>query len=410
MAMFNQRLKTLDPILIFSMMGLLAIGLVALYSSSQSLVQSGSETNYFWSQLRWILIGFSALLVIAFLPNRLLYELSYILYGIALFFLLLVLIWGTEGYGAVRWLRFGGFGFQPAEFAKIATLLAVARYLSEERLDINHLKTFLAASAFMLVPFLLIAKQPDLGTALVFVVMSLPVLFWAGLRWENLVLILAPGLTLFASFNHITFSLVMVLILVYLFYVKPPMPLRVAYFILNVVIGLLTPFLWNQLKDYQKQRITTFWNPEADPLGSGYQIIQSKVAIGSGGFLGKGFLEGSQTQLRFLPEQHTDFIFAVIGEEFGFLGILVGLTLFTVFLVRIVQMANTYRSRFSSIFAIGAGSIIGFHMFINTGMTIGLFPVTGLPLPFVSYGGSALLTNMSMVGILLNFYRHRFEY
>lgn len=408
--MLNQRLKTLDPILIFSMIGLLAIGLVALYSSSQSLVQSGSATNYFWSQIRWILIGFGALLAIAFLPNRLLYELSYILYGIALFFLVLVLIWGTEGYGAVRWLRFGGFGFQPSEFAKIATLLAVARYLSEERLDINRLKTFLAAAAFLLAPFLLIAKQPDLGTALVFIVMSLPVLFWAGLRWENLVLILAPGLTLFASFNHITFSLVMVLILVYLFYVKPPMLLRVAYFILNVAIGLLTPFLWNQLKDYQKQRITTFWNPEADPLGSGYQIIQSKVAIGSGGFLGKGFMEGSQTQLRFLPEQHTDFIFAVIGEEFGFLGILAALILFTVFLVRIVQMANTYRSRFSSIFAIGAGSIIGFHMFINAGMTIGLFPVTGLPLPFVSYGGSALLTNMAIVGILLNFYRHRFEY
>jgi len=408
--MLNQRLKTLDPILIFSMIGLLAIGLVALYSSSQSLVQSGSATNYFWSQIRWILIGFGALLAIAFLPNRLLYELSYILYGIALFFLVLVLIWGTEGYGAVRWLRFGGFGFQPSEFAKIATLLAVARYLSEERLDINRLKTFLAAAAFLLAPFLLIAKQPDLGTALVFIVMSLPVLFWAGLRWENLVLILAPGLTLFASFNHITFSLVMVLILVYLFYVKPPMLLRVAYFILNVAIGLLTPFLWNQLKDYQKQRITTFWNPEADPLGSGYQIIQSKVAIGSGGFLGKGFMEGSQTQLRFLPEQHTDFIFAVIGEEFGFLGILAALILFTVFLVRIVQMANTYRSRFSSVFAIGAGSIIGFHMFINAGMTIGLFPVTGLPLPFVSYGGSALLTNMSIVGILLNFYRHRFEY
>ncbi len=408
--MLNQRLKTLDPILIFSMIGLLAIGLVALYSSSQSLVQSGSATNYFWSQIRWILIGFGALFLIAFFPNRLLYELSYILYGIALFLLVLVLIWGTEGYGAIRWLRFGGFGFQPSEFAKIATLLAVARYLSEEHRDINRLKTFLGASAFLVAPFLLIAKQPDLGTALVFIVMSLPVLFWAGLRWENLVLILAPGLTLFASFNHVTFSLVMVLILVYLFYVKPPMLQRVAYFILNVAIGLLTPFLWNQLKDYQKQRITTFWNPEADPLGSGYQIIQSKVAIGSGGFLGKGFMEGSQTQLRFLPEQHTDFIFAVIGEEFGFLGILLGLILFTVFLVRIVQMANTYRSRFSGIFAIGAGSIIGFHMFINAGMTIGLFPVTGLPLPFVSYGGSALLTNMSIVGILLNFYRHRFEY
>jgi rod shape determining protein RodA len=202
----------------------------------------------------------------------------------------------------------------------------------------------------------------------------------------------------------------MILIVFYLFYIKPPVVLRIAYFILNIAIGLVTPLLWNQLKDYQKQRITTFWNPEADPLGAGYQIIQSKVAIGSGGFLGKGFLQGSQTQLRFLPEQHTDFIFAVIGEEFGFIGILFGLVLFTIFLFRIIRMANVYKNHFSSIFAIGAVTIIAFHMFVNMGMTIGIFPVTGLPLPFVSYGGSALITNMIIVGIILNFYRYRFEY
>ncbi|MCB0288715.1 MAG: rod shape-determining protein RodA, partial [Calditrichaeota bacterium] len=178
----------------------------------------------------------------------------------------------------------------------------------------------------------------------------------------------------------------------------------------TVSLWFIRSFFWNQLKDYQKQRITTFWNPEADPLGSGYQIIQSKVAIGSGGLLGKGFLQGSQTQLRFLPEQHTDFIFAVIGEEFGFLGVLLTLAIFTVLLVRIVHASNMYRSEFSSVIGIGIATIIGFHMFVNVGMTIGLAPVTGLPLPFISYGGSALLSNLLMIGFLLNFYRHRYEY
>ncbi|MCB0316857.1 MAG: rod shape-determining protein RodA, partial [Calditrichaeota bacterium] len=191
---------------------------------------------------------------------------------------------------------------------------------------------------------------------------------------------------------------------------RMPLLRSAGYMVFTVSLWFIRSFFWNQLKDYQKQRITTFWNPEADPLGSGYQIIQSKVAIGSGGLLGKGFLQGSQTQLRFLPEQHTDFIFAVIGEEFGFLGVLLTLAIFTVLLVRIVHASNMYRSEFSSVIGIGIATIIGFHMFVNVGMTIGLAPVTGLPLPFISYGGSALLSNLLMIGFLLNFYRHRYEY
>jgi rod shape determining protein RodA len=408
--MLTERIKSLDGILILSTLGLIILGLVALYSSSMPLVDTGKEGGYFLSQLKWVLLGVGIMLFITYSPNRLLYGLSYILYGLSIIFLVMVIFWGKEGYGATRWLRFGPLGFQPSEYAKVATLLAVSRYLSDERLDINRIKTFAIASALILLPCILIIRQPDLGTGLVYAVMILPVSFWAGLRTENLVLIVIPVLTLFASFNFMLFLFVMVLIVVYLFYIKPPVFLRLLYFILNILIGLLTPLLWNQLKDYQKQRITTFWNPESDPLGAGYQIIQSKVAIGSGGFLGKGFLEGSQTQLRFLPEQHTDFIFAVIGEEFGFIGVLIGLILFAVFLFRIVHLANAYKSYFSSIFAIGAVTVLGSYMFVNIGMTIGLFPVTGLPLPFVSYGGSSLLTNMAIVGILLNFYRFRFEY
>lgn len=408
--MIKERIKGLDAALIISMFGLIAMGLFALYSSSQPLMDSGKDGSYFTSQLKWVALGSTLMLLIIYLPNRLLHGLSYFLYGISIVFLIMVVFWGSEGYGATRWLRMGPVGFQPSEFAKIATLLAVSRYLSDEKLDINHIKTFAIASGMIFLPFVLIFKQPDLGTALVFVIITLPIFFWAGLKGENLILIVAPVLTLFASFNHIVFLVVLVAIVIYLFYIKPPVVLRIAYFALNIGIGMLTPLLWNQLKDYQKQRITTFWNPEADPLGAGYQIIQSKVAIGSGGFLGKGFLQGSQTQLRFLPEQHTDFIYAVIGEEFGFIGVLAGLVLFGIFLFRIIHMANVYKNRFSSIFAIGAVTIMAFHMFVNMGMAIGIFPVTGLPLPFVSYGGSALLTNMAMVGMLLNFYRYRFEY
>ncbi|RMI04823.1 MAG: rod shape-determining protein RodA [Calditrichaeota bacterium] len=405
------RLKDIDFLLLGSVLGLLAMGLVAIYSITQSLLQSGSQANYFISQIQWITMGLVVMLATAFLfPHRFFFLTAYLLYGGAIVLLILVYFWGSTGYGATRWLRIGGIGFQPSEFAKVATVLAVARYLSDRRLDINHWKTFIIAATIILVPFVLIARQPDLGTALVFAVLALPIIFWAGLKPENLPLFIFPGLVMAASFNRYAFGAVMVLLLIYLIYWETGFWWKVLHLGLNVGVGLLTPAIWNHLKDYQKQRILTFLNPEADPLGAGYQIIQSKVAIGSGGFFGKGFLHGSQTQLRFLPEQHTDFIFAVIGEEFGFFGVLIGLLLFAVLLCRIVYDANMFKNRFNSIAAIGFATILGFHMFVNVGMTVGLFPVTGLPLPFISYGGSAMLTNMWMIGLLLNFYRYRFEY
>ncbi len=399
--------KKLDIPLLAVLAGLLAMGLLALYSASQA----GSNTNYFTSQIRWMLLGLLIMLTIAYLPTRFFYDFAYWGYVVSLIFLVLVLVMGTKGYGATRWLRFGGIGFQPSELAKIATLLAAARYLSDERLDINRPRHFAIATAIFIVPFLLIARQPDLGTSLVLLVLILPVFYWVGLETEKLILILTPAVVIFASFSYFTFLSVMILVVLFLFfYLKPKLIWGALYFALNIAVGMLTPFLWNQLKDYQKQRITTFWNPEADPLGAGYQIIQSKVAIGSGGFWGKGILQGSQTQLRYLPEQHTDFIFAVIGEELGFIGVLIGLLLFGLLLFRIINIANACRNRFRSTTAIGIGTIIGFHMFVNMGMTVGLFPVTGLPLPFISYGGTALLTNLAMIGLLLNFYRHRYEY
>jgi rod shape determining protein RodA len=286
----------------------------------------------------------------------------------------------------------------------------VAKFISKEEVDLNSVKEFFLATLFILIPFILIIRQPDLGTAMVFGALALPMFFWAGLKLGNLFLILMPFLVMLASFQFFTFLILMVILVIYLFYTRRSKIVIISHFLINVFMGLITPVLWSNLKPYQRNRIKVFVNPEADPQGAGYQIIQSKVAIGSGGGFGKGFMEGSQTQLRFLPEQHTDFIYAVIGEEFGFIGIMFGLILFFTLLIRGIQIAGFVRNRFNSIVSIGIVTVLSFHVVVNIGMTIGLLPVTGLPLPFISYGGSALLTAMIMIGILLNFYNNRYEY
>ena len=406
----NRYMDKIDVPFLFSALGLILIGLVALYSSSQPVIQGAAGTNYFVLQSIWVSMGLVAMVVAAAFPLRILNNIAYGLFLVALALLLAVLVAGVAGYGAVRWIRIGPLNFQPSEFAKLASILAAAKFLGEGHRDVNRPLDFALASLFFVLPFLLIARQPDLGTALVFGALVLPVFFWAGLKPGNLFLIIMPALTMVASFNFIAFFAVMALLSLYLIITRRPLWMKIFNFVLNVFIGLIMPVLWGHLKDYQKKRILTFLNPEADPLGAGYQVIQSMVAIGSGGLRGKGFLQGSQTQLRFLPEQHTDFIIAVIGEEFGFIGILVVLVLFTILLIRMIRIASLTKSRVNSILVIGMATVIAFHFLVNMGMTVGLMPVTGLPLPFISYGGSALLTNMVFVGLTLNVYRNRFEY
>jgi rod shape determining protein RodA len=406
----NLQQQKIDYVLLISVLGLLAIGLLALYSSSNTGAMEGNGINYFFKQLVWIGIGLALMMTIVFIPNKLIYESAYILYGVSLFLLVIVMFFGSVGQGAERWLRFGPLYIQPSEIAKLTTILAVARFISQDKVNLNSFKDFILATSFILVPFIFIVRQPDLGTAMVFGALALPMFYWAGLKGSNLILILMPFLIMLASFQFYTFLILMIIIVLYLAYTRKSKTVSIINFLANISMGMLTPVLWNNLKSYQRNRIKIFLNPEADPKGAGYQIIQSKVAIGSGGFTGKGFLQGSQTQLRFLPEQHTDFIFAVIGEEFGFLGVLIGLIFFFVFLMRGIFIATIVKSRFNSIVAIGIVTVLAFHVIVNIGMTIGLFPVTGLPLPFLSYGGSALLTNMVMAGILLNFYKNRYEY
>ncbi|RMF54430.1 MAG: rod shape-determining protein RodA [Calditrichaeota bacterium] len=410
--MVSERFQRIDPILPLTVLGLVGCGLIALYSTSQSLLQAGGEINYFQKQLFWAFLGISGMIILAFIPTRWIFKHAWTVYAIAVVLLIAIDFipgLGFKGYGASRWIRIGGIRFQPSEFAKLATILALSRYLSWERLNINELKPFAIASSIVLLPFALIVRQPDLGTALALAALVLPMFFWVGLSLKNLFKIIAPLLVLIASFQEYAFYSVMILIAAYLIFTEWKFFSGLLYFILNALMGLVTPMLWNQLADYQKQRLIVFLNPEKFSKDAGYQIIQSKVAIGSGGWLGKGFLQGSQTQLRFLPEQHTDFIFAVIGEEFGFIGVMVVLTLFLIMLLRMTQLAGFFRNRFQSIFTIGVVTSIAFHMLVNVGMTIGFFPVTGLPLPFLSYGGSALITNLMMVGIVLNFFRNRYE-
>ena len=406
----NIQHQKIDIVLLISVLGLLVMGLLALYSSSSTVITEGYGTNYFFKQLVWIGIGLVIMTIIIFLPNKLIYESAYILYGISLFLLVVVIFFGSVGQGAERWLRLGPLYIQPSEIAKLTTILAVARFISQDKINLNAFKDFMIASSFILVPFIFIVRQPDLGTAMVFGAIALPMFYWAGLKGSNVLLILMPFFIMLASFQFYAFLILMIILVLYLAYSRKSKTVSVVNFLANISMGLLTPVLWNHLKEYQRNRIKIFLNPEADPRGAGYQIIQSKVAIGSGGFTGKGFLQGSQTQLRFLPEQHTDFIFAVIGEEFGFIGVVIGLVLFFVFLMRGIFIATIVKSRFNSIVAVGIVTVIAFHVVVNIGMTIGLFPVTGLPLPFLSYGGSALLTNMVMAGILLNFYKNRYEY
>jgi len=403
-------LKRIDFVLICAMLGLLIMGLLALYSSSYTGQESTTQTNHFLKQLGWIVIGMISVIIVYFIPHRWIYSSAYIFYGISLFFLFLIFFIGKVGLGAERWLQVGPFSFQPSELAKVASVLAVARYISNEETDLNNPKYFLIAGSFLVIPFAMIIRQPDLGTSMVFLAMALPMFYWAGLQLSNLLLIIVPFFVMLASFSFSTFLILMILLVGYLIYSRRTKIVFITVFLTNIIMGLLTPVLWNHLKPYQQNRIKIFLNPESDPRGAGYQIIQSKVAIGSGGALGKGFMQGSQTQLRFLPEQHTDFIFAVIAEEFGFLGAVTGLILFLILIIRSIQIASMVRNKFNSIVIVGITTIIFFHVSVNLGMAVGLLPVTGLPLPFISYGGSSLVTNMIMIGILLNFYRNRFEY
>ena len=383
---------------------IIGVGITIIYSASYNW-ESGRAGGIYEKQMIWVLIGFVALVITMCITIKFFYAFAYILYGLAVILLILVLELGDQ-----RWFKFGSIQFQPSELAKISTVLALAHFLASRNRGLIHVRAFVPPLLLVFIPALLVFKQPDLGTALVFGFIVLPMLFWAGARPLHLFFLCSPLLTLICAFHPWTLAFMVFALLGVLFLERPRLLASGILLLVNFAVAVGAPYVWeNKLHDYQKHRVLTFFNPDMDKLGAGYQVIQSKVAIGSGGLKGRGFLEGTQTKLAFLPEQHTDFVFSILGEEFGFMGTFFVLMLFLFILWRAVSIAVQAKSRFSSLVAIGLASILIFHIVVNIGMTVGIMPVTGLPLPFLSYGGSTLVTNMILIGLLLNIYANRYE-
>jgi len=386
---------------------LVIVGLISIYSATYD----AGSSDYFYRQIAWAGIGFLLMFVIMLIPFRTLQLISYPVYIISIFVLIGVLILGKTVAGSTSWFGVGKLGLQPSEIVKTTSILALAVYLSDKRLNLSRLMTVFKASGFVYVPMLLILLQPDLGTAVIYLGMLLPVMYWAGTSALLMITVIAPSLVAVAAlFGTTSFFIVIFILLVALFLMKENKLISALIFSLSVLVGVSVQFIYGKLAVYQQKRIDTFLNPENDPLSAGYNVIQAKVAIGSGGFFGKGFLEGSQTQLNFIPAQWTDFIYCVPAEEFGFLGALFILTLFAYLLYRGTNLASTVKSRYASIVGIGVVSVFASHIVINIGMVMGIMPVIGVPLPFLSYGGSFLLTSLSLIGLLLNIYANRKEY
>ena len=389
----------------------LSLAGVALIYSSTHLSSNPAEQDLYLKQLFWVALGLLAFWLVYILPFRFFEAFAYLFYAIAVLALIGVFFFGSTRLGATRWYALGPLNLQPSELAKIATVFALARFLTySSKYEANHAKRLLPAILLALVPMLLILRQPDLGTSLVFFAIFMAMLFWSSIPTVYLFFIISPILSLLAALHWISWGLFFVLLLLILYLVRPGGLFATAVTTVNLLAGMVMPLVWNRLHDYQKLRILIFLDPNRDPRGAGYQIIQSKIAVGSGGLLGKGYMSGSQTKLAFLPEQHTDFIFSVVGEEFGFLGVAVLIALFGYLIYRGIDYAHKARNTFASFTALGITAVLVFQVLVNVGMTIGLMPVTGLPLPLFSYGGTSMITSWIMLGILAGIGRRWQEY
>jgi len=362
--MFDRRLvQNFDWLLLGLVCAITAMGLVNLYSAGYN---RGEGTPLYIKQLYWLAVGLALMLLTLFYDYRHLEKLGYPAYLLSLLLLVGVMVAGKMVSGSRRWLPLGPFAFQPAELTKVAIILLLATYFNRRPwLGKMRLKELLLPGVLVLVPVGLIIKQPDLGSGILVTLVAASMILFVGVHWRTLA---ALALTLVVS----------------------------------------SPMIWGFLKDYQKQRVLTFLNPDQDPLGAGYHIIQSMIAVGSGQFWGKGFLQGTQSQLYFLPEQHTDFVFSVFAEEWGFVGSVVLLLLFTGVALWGLQVARDCKERFGQLLALGVTALIFWQIFINLCMVTGFLPVVGIPLPLFSYGGSSLITTLLGVGFLLNIRMRRY--
>ena len=362
---FDRRIfQHFDWTLLLLVLAICSIGILSIYSAGFS----ASENNFpfYLKQIQWILLGLFFMIISYLIDYRVICQAAYLIYGISIALLIIVFFYGYTTHGSQRWLSAGFFAFQPSELMKLALIIVLAHYFDNHNSNEPYkLRELFIPFVIVLIPSLLIFKQPDLGTALIIILLCVSIIFFMGVNWKSFTIVLVSGL-------------------------------------------VLLPLGWYFLKTYQRDRLLTFLNPEHDPLGAGYHVIQSVIAIGSGGVFGKGFLNGSQTQLKFLPEQQTDFIFSVFAEEWGFIGAMVLAIMFMSLILWGLKIALHSRDLLGTILAFGITALIAWEVFINIGMVLGVLPVVGIPLPFISYGGSAMVCLMIAVGLLMNVSVRRF--
>ncbi len=376
--------------------------LLSLFLLNSTSAESAFIASTFSRQLLWLAMGGFVFIGAQFLRIQFFNEYAYHFYAILIIAILGTYFMPIKG-GAQRWLIFGSLSIQPSEIGKVLMVFVLAKFLADQRENFNHLRILILTILLAVIPALMVFNQPDLGTAIIYLAITYPMLYWAGIRPYYLFIVVAPVVSVLAAFNIIAFYLWMLSIILLFMYSQPKVLEGVILFVINVGCGLLTPYIWNNiLYEHQRNRILTFLDPLRDPQGAGYQIIQSMTAIGSGGFWGTGLGQGTQTHLRYLPVRDTDFIISVSGEELGLFSILFILFSYASFIYWMLVYAEKIRNNFSSLVMIGFVSILFVHLLVNMGMTVGLFPVTGLPAPFISYGGSFLLTCIMMIGLINN--------
>ena len=394
-------LGRIDGLMLVSTLALVAAGLLSIYSATHAT----EMIMKFQKQVFWAVLGVLLLIAVALSPPRFFHYSAYLIYAASLIPLVLVLFLGKTVSGNAGWFGIGTFGIQPSEFAKLATIIALARFLSDSATSLSSFRHISIAFGIVFVPWVLIFLQPDFGTGLVYWAIFLVMLFWAGADLVILLTFVSPVIVAIVSIINLwVFLLIAIIVFVVFYLMKKNIGIALLFLTLNLSVGFSVQYFFGHLPAYQKARVAVFLDPSRAPKAAGYNVLQAKVAVGSGGLTGKGFLQGSQTQLRFVPEQWTDFIFCVPAEEFGFLGGGLILLLFGTLLYRGLRLARLSDFRFSSVLAIGITTMLCFHTSVNIGMTFGLLPVVGIPLPFMSYGGSFFLTCMLATALMLHAY------
>lgn len=393
----------IDWITLLVTLFLVVIGLASIYSSSPNSL----KLALLQKQLISTLIGIFLLLIILYLPSTIIKNTALPIYIFSILLLLGVLAFGTTIKGTKGWIRLGSFSLQPSEIAKLGVLLILSRYIAMKGTDIRTLRNSAISIFITLIPLSLIILQPDIGSATVILSMLLGIFFWTG--FEVLIIytiVVSPFVILLSLLGQIYFIVTTLIFSSITFAFRKKIFLSIFVVLMFIVLGIASPLIYENLMPHQQNRIQSFLNPGSDPRGNGYNVWQSMLAVGSGGLTGKGYMQGTLTQLKYIPEQWTDFIFSVSAEEFGFIGAFIVLIAELTLIIRLYNIAYNIEDKFFSIICFGSATIFFYHCLINIGMVIGVSPVMGIPLPFMSYGGSAIIINLMLVGFSLHAHRH----